>query len=350
MLAWSDDLGKRVRAGDWADQSVSTVTKIEEAVAGGRGEEAAQLVDYFMEEAKVVYLIYEIWMAGFVEWLGLQGVSDAERDAELGRLQQLLALPDGRAFEPLPVWEALGAAAGVLASRLRIGRGGEGLDALREGWRVLHDRYVDLISGLLAYIARRFGEAALEPCYRHVLEPYIEERYMPFDLRERDYEQTLFRNLYTTFEAMRAHLCGPGRRGDLEFEEDDDKWVVKFDPCGSGGRSSRGDPVEGTPPRPQPPYELASPPRSTTGRGTRRASVTTARTAASRSSSCPQSAGATPCAGRFAAVPRRDRGPRAEAVHVDDLQAARRDPRRGLSPDRADKADRLTTSRGRPRS
>ena len=127
---------------------------------------------------------------------------------------------------------------------------------MREGWRVLHDRYVDLISGLLAYIARRFGEAALEPCYRHVLEPYIEERYMPFDLRERDYEQTLFRNLYTTFEAMRAHLCGPGRRGDLELEEDDDKWVVRFDPCGSGGRSSRGDPVEGTPPRPQPPYEF----------------------------------------------------------------------------------------------
>lgn len=256
MLAWSEDLGKRVRTGDWVDQAVSTVTKIEEAVAAGRLEEAAQLVDYFMEEAKVVYLIYEVWMAGFVEWLGLQGVSDVERDVELDRLKELLALPDGRRFEPAPAWEALGAAAGALAGRVRVGLGAGGLDQLREDWRRLHDRYVDLISGILAYIARTFGEAALEPCYRHVLEPYIEQRYMPFDLRERQYDDTIYRNLYTTFEAMRAHLCGSERRGELEFEEDDDKWVVKFDPCGSGGRSSRGDPIEGTPPRPQPPYEF----------------------------------------------------------------------------------------------
>ncbi|HEY2651374.1 MAG TPA: hypothetical protein VGI50_05595 [Solirubrobacteraceae bacterium] len=256
MLTWSDDLGKRVRPGDWADQAVSTVGKIEQAAAAGRGEEAAELVDYFMEEAKVVYLIYEVWMAGFVEWLALQGVADAEREAELARLSRLLAYPDGKPFEPLPAWDALARTAGLIGNRLRIGRGLDGLDGLREGWRKLHDRYVDLISGLLAFIARRFGEDALEPCYRHVLEPYIAERYMPFDLRERAYEDTLYRNLYTTFEAMRAHLCGPDRRGELELEEDDDKWVISFDPCGSGGRSNRGDPIEGTPPRPQPPYEF----------------------------------------------------------------------------------------------
>ena len=255
MLVWSEDLGKRVREGDWPDQTISTVTKIEQAAAG-RGEEAAQLVDYFMEEAKVVYLIYEVWMAGFVEWLSIQGVTDAERDAELTRLKQLVAFPDGTPFEPLPAWEALGSAAGLLGSRLRASSDVAGLDELRDAWRMLHDRYVDLISGLLAYIAQRFGEESLEPCYRHVLEPYIEERYMPFDLRKRDYEDTIYRNLYTTFEAMRAHLCGPDRRGELELEEDDDKWVIKFDPCGSGGRSNRGDPVEGTPPRPQPPYEF----------------------------------------------------------------------------------------------
>jgi hypothetical protein len=256
MLIWSQDLAKRVRSGDWADQAVSTVTKIEEAVAAGRGEQAAQLVDYFMEEAKVVYLIYEVWMAGFTEWLGLNGVTEAERDAELSRLKQLLAFPDGTTFEPAPAWDALGVTAGVLGNGLRVGHRAEALEQLREDWRRLHDRYVDLISGLLAYIARRFGEDALEPCYRHVLEPYIDERYMPFDLRERSYEDTLYRNLYTTFEAMRGHLCGPDRRGEMELEEDSDKWVVKFDPCGSGGRSNRGDPIEGTPPRPEPPYEF----------------------------------------------------------------------------------------------
>lgn len=256
MLTWSDDLAKRVRTGDWADQGIPTVTKIEEAAAAGDDESAAELVDYFMEEAKVCYRIYDTWMAGFVGWLDLQGVPADEREAELERLSVLLAFPDGTRFDPLPAWDALGAAAGVLGNRLRIGLGADGLDDLREGWRRLHDRYVDLISGLLAFVARRFGEASLESCFRHVLEPYIAERYMPYDLRERDYEDTIYRNLYTSFEAMRGHLCGPDRRGDVELVEDDDAWVVRFDPCGSGGRSNRGDVVEGTPPRPEAPYEF----------------------------------------------------------------------------------------------
>ncbi len=47
---------------------------------------AAQLVDSFMEEAKVVYLIYKVWTAGFLDWLAGQGVTEAERAAEIDRL------------------------------------------------------------------------------------------------------------------------------------------------------------------------------------------------------------------------------------------------------------------------
>lgn len=256
MLAWSEVLGKRVRTGDWRDQGISTVAKIEQAAAAGRSEEAAQLVDYFMEEAKVCHLIYGVWFRGFVSWLESKGVTAAERDAELDRLRRLLAFPDGAPFEPDEAWIALGARAGALAAQARAGGGIGGLDELREAWRRLHDRWVDLTSGVLAYVARRFGEASLEDCYRAVLEPYIQERYMPYDLRDSPYEDTLFRNLYTSFEAMRAHLCGPERRGDVELEELDDRWVLRFDPCGSGGRSSRGDPVEGTGSRVEPPYEF----------------------------------------------------------------------------------------------
>ena len=73
-----------MRTGDWADQAISTVVKIEEelqaagddfGLAANRRENAAQLVDYFMEEAKVVYVIYKVWTAGFQDWLIGQGVS-----------------------------------------------------------------------------------------------------------------------------------------------------------------------------------------------------------------------------------------------------------------------------------
>ncbi len=194
-----------------------------------------------MEEAKVVYVIYDVWAEGFRSWLSKEGISEAELGDEDARLHRLLAFPDGslvRAYE-LPVSEA----------RLRF-------DDLRESWRQLHDRGADNIPGLLTLVAERFGEEAIENCYRHVLEPYLQERYAPFDIPRQPYEETIYRNLYLTFEAMRGHLCRPERTGDVEFTEHEDRYVIAFDPCGSGNRSLRGDAVEHTGPRPEPPYNI----------------------------------------------------------------------------------------------
>jgi hypothetical protein len=260
-LIWSEDLGKRIRSGTWDEQLVPTVDEVEKAISEGRGEIAAQLVDYFMEEAKVCHLIYETWTPGFLSWLQDRGVTDEELDSQVDRLHRLLAMPDGTPFDTAALWDALSTRAGRLANMVR----GDALapdeaiaemEVVREDWRQLHDRWVDLMSGILTYGVERFGEESLESMYRHTLESYVQERYMPYDLRERDYAETIFRNLYTSIEAMRAHLCGPERRGTMDFEEHEDRWVISFDPCGSGGRSSRGDPVEGTGPRTEPPYRF----------------------------------------------------------------------------------------------
>jgi hypothetical protein len=269
-LTWSDEIGKRVRTGDWPDQAISTVTKIHEAlreggdvlgVNVGQRETAAQLVDYFMEEAKVLYVVYGLWMAGFEDWLRNQGVGEAELSGELARLRALMAWPDGTPLDPAARWAALGEAAGALGNGIRsyelsVADGAAAVEALLADWRRLHDRYADLMAGLLAFVARRFGEAALEPCYRSVLEPYIQERYMVFDVRYRPYADTLVRNLYISLEAMRCHLVGPDRRGDVGLEEFDDRWELRFDPCGSGGRILRGDDLEGTGSRVLEPYEF----------------------------------------------------------------------------------------------
>ena len=269
-LEWSDTIGKRVRSGDWADQAISTVVKIEEelqaagddfGLAANRRENAAQLVDYFMEEAKVVYVIYKVWTDGFKDWLIEQGVTQADMDAEVERLKQLMAYPDGTPLDPEPRWEALGLRAGRLANGIRsydlkVADAMAELDGVRNDWRMLHDRSADLMAGILAFVVKRFGEAELETCYRAIMEPYLQERYMPFDVRVTPYEETLDRNLYISLEAMRGHLVGPGRRGDIELIEEDDRWVIRFDPCASGGRILRGDPEEGTGSRVLAPYEF----------------------------------------------------------------------------------------------
>ena len=173
-LEWSDTIGKRVRSGDWADQAISTVVKIEEelraagddfGLAGDRRENAAQLVDYFMEEAKVVYVIYKVWTAGFKDWLIEQGVTQADLDAEVERLKQLMAYPDGTPLEPEPRWEALGLRAGRLANGIRELRPHGG----RRDGRARRRRArtgassttgsADLMAGILAFVVKRFGEA-----------------------------------------------------------------------------------------------------------------------------------------------------------------------------------------------
>ncbi len=269
-LTWSDEVGKRVRTGDWQDQARPTIEVIRGALdtAGdefGAGaslrEIAAQLVDYFMEEAKVVYLIYRVWTRGFVDWLRSMGVAEADIQAELDRLRALLAYPDGSPLDPPARWSELSAAAGRLAHGIRsydltVAAAKADLEGLRVGWRMLHDRYADLMAGILTFVADRFGEPALEDCYRAVLEPYIDERYAPFDVRRQPYEATVTRNLYIALEAMRGHLVGPRRDGEIELHEFDDRWELRFDPCGSGGRQLRGDPEEGTGSRVLAPYEF----------------------------------------------------------------------------------------------
>ena len=57
---------------------------------------------------------------------------------------------------------------------------------------------------------------------------------------------------------MRVHLSTVRRDGaPIELIEHEDRWEMTFDPCGSGGRALRGDAVEGTPSRLEPPYEFA---------------------------------------------------------------------------------------------
>lgn len=260
-LTWSDDLRKRVRSGDWQDQAISTTQKIRDSINATEWEIAAQLIDYWMEEAKIVYVIYQVWDEGFVGYLRGKGLEGPEIDAEIERLRTLLAFSDGEPFRTTERWEALGLAAGLLANRLRgyettaedaLG----GLDDIQERWRQLHDRGADFQSGLLTFVARRFGESAIREAYATVLEPYLQERYKPFDIRERPYEETLFRNIYLSVEAMRGHLVGPDRNGNMEVDEQDDRFVISFDPCGSGGRGQRGDAIEGTGSRSEPPYDF----------------------------------------------------------------------------------------------
>src|SRR6266540_2841639 len=70
-------------------------------------------------------------------------------------------------------------------------------------------------------------------------------------------EMTSQESLELTIEGMRGHFTGPARAGRVGVAEEDDRWILSFDPCGSGGRMRRSDPDRAQTPRTEAPFSFA---------------------------------------------------------------------------------------------
>jgi hypothetical protein len=106
----------------------------------------------------------------------------------------------------------------------------------------------------MSAVQERFGSQGIVGMYEKLLVPLFSWRYQKFDIDQHPWDEGLETLMLVACEAMRGHLVGPERTGDFELVEEDDRFVVRFDPCGSGQRTIRGDWIENTPARMEPPY------------------------------------------------------------------------------------------------
>ena len=74
--------------------------------------------------------------------------------------------------------------------------------------------------------------------YDRVLLPLFVWRYEKFDVDKYPWDEALEILMLVACEAMRGHLVGPERTGDLELIETEDRFILRFDPCGPAGRRS----------------------------------------------------------------------------------------------------------------
>jgi len=96
-------------------------------------------------------------------------------------------------------------------------------------WQVVHDMYVNWTWSFFTYIARMYGEGEVEKAMRSVLGSYYKARYdkaMALDVKTQ---------LQLTVEGLRGHLMGKDRQGEVYITEEEDRYVLRLDPCGSGG-------------------------------------------------------------------------------------------------------------------
>lgn len=256
-LEYLPALGRRVRLGSWDDQKISTYRKIREAVEESRWDDAASLCNYFVDEARVCFAIYRQWIPDLKAFLVENGVPRDEVESANAEIVAKLDLPDGQRWEPFRQWHAFVTAVEefvALAHRENGGAALEKLDELKETWRRCHDRDVDNTYGLMSEIVARLGESSIGAMWDKVLLPLFTWRYEKFDIDKHAWQEGLDTLMLVACEAMRGHLVGPERTGDFELIETDDRYILRFDPCGSGGRTIRGDWIEGTPARMEQPY------------------------------------------------------------------------------------------------
>lgn len=120
---------------------------------------------------------------------------------------------------------------------------------LSEGKR-LHDLMCDWVYATLDFIARSFGEEAIYDALRHAGEkirrPYLEHAA----------KLTVEERVYLQAEGMRSHRSGPGEIGEILIVEEEERYVMSFNPCGSGGRMRRTGQLDNLPPRTGPPYSF----------------------------------------------------------------------------------------------
>lgn len=252
-LVHHDELGRAIRADDWEGLATGTYPRLVAAIVRGDRVECAELADFFVVEAKVIQDIYTQWLRDTRRYLRDNGLSEEEVTREDARVAALAC-----AGRPPIIADRNAAWAEVERIGADVAANAGSADRalqLKELWRHLHDAQVDHISGLFDIVIRRFGEKALGEMYEGwVIGDWFAKRYQRFDVSRFAWKDAFPLIVYLTFESMHGHLAGPGRLGDLTFESLDDRVVFTFAPCGSGGRTVVGEPLDGTPPRMENPY------------------------------------------------------------------------------------------------
>ena len=255
-IAHEPFLGRDARTGPWAELARGTFRLARECADTGRGNEAAELLRVAVLEAEELHDIYGRWPQQVLEWLRDQGVTDAELTAQLTRLRTLIGDDAMDAFEE--GWDRYLTLTNRAAAACRAGTpdGPNRIEVTRQHWQRVHDGAVDRLYGVLDVAVRLRGERCLLEVWNLLMAPWYDVHAERLDLDRQEWSESARQLRVAILDGFHAHLTGPGRQGDVELLEEEDRWGFRFAPCGSGGRTLSGSESPGGP-RPDPPFNFS---------------------------------------------------------------------------------------------
>ena len=227
-------------------QTESTYGLAWRAIAAGDAEEAVRRIRQFLDETGEGRELFPLFIDRGRRFLAGRGVAAAVVSAEEHRILSLLGVTAGDtpgALDMVREWAGVQMIAARAERACRAGDTGAAAalaGELRRAWMTVHDRFCDIICGLFTLAAERLGEDIVGPMWDEVIGDLYPSRdaYGP---DQRPWAQSVELLLADAAASLRGHLSGPGRDGEVSLSEERDRWVVRFDPCGSGGRTLRGD-------------------------------------------------------------------------------------------------------------
>ena len=232
-IARSPVIGRELRLDGIGVIGVSSQTLAEEAIAAGERALAARLLRYYRQEMDIMNRIMHVWIQDTLRYIILKagGSEESATGAAAGVMRAFHVYPFGVAEEE----KALAALGDEDDERAVFW-----LERMHLAYLNVHDLQVAWMQDQLSFIAGEYEEGAVLETVLHTHRDIWGERYAAWD------EMSAWEKVCLTVEGMRGgHFSGMRRRGDVIVADQGDRYMVAFDPCGSGGVLRRGDPETG---------------------------------------------------------------------------------------------------------
>ena len=226
------------------------------ALEAGDFSFAAELAELTVNESAETFELYDNWVAQLIDELEIGGMDARRLEKELARitdLPTLRSLPNRNFTNQRRRFELLAAEAAKACREGDAETASRTLENARRVWLTVHDQMHDWIGELIGLYAACHGERAVKGLWDRLMANFY-VAYQAYDIANQSWEVSYQVLVDATINACRGHLSGPGRSGDCEIDEYDDRLVLTFSPCGSGGRTYRSDAATGTGPRLAPPF------------------------------------------------------------------------------------------------